>query len=74
MRRKKKVDRRRVKAWMVMENVKAVDIQRALNQKSITQVVETLSGVRDDCKVLAWLRDQGCPVKLLKLPKRMKEN
>jgi hypothetical protein len=67
-------DRRRVKAWMVMNNINGRHIQRALGHKWLTQVSETLSGIRDHRKVLAYLRDKGCPISYLQLPDDMKEN
>ncbi len=75
MKEEAKADRRRVRAWMVMQRLRPKDIQRALGHKHHSPVVETLSGVRDHREVLTWLRENGCPVDFLKLPKDMiKEN
>lgn len=77
MKKKKKKrersDRREARAWMVMQELKPLDIQKAIGLRYHTQVVETLLGDRDDRRVLAWLRDHGCPVAYLKLPKDMQE-
>jgi hypothetical protein len=68
-------DRRRAKAWMVMNKIRPRDIQVALGHKYHSPVGETLTGVRDNRQVLAWLLDKGCPADYLKLPKDMiKEN
>lgn len=72
--RKKRRDRTEVRIWMLRKKMKGVDIQKALNLKYYTQVVETLQGTRDDRKVLSWLMDKGCPTEYLKLPVDMKGN
>ncbi len=69
--KKERKDRRKVKAWMAMQALRPVDIQRALGHKHHSPVVETLSGAIDNREVLAWLRDNGCPIKDLHLPKDM---
>ena len=66
--RQEKKDRRLVKAWMVLNEIRPIDIQHEVGLQYGTQVFETLRGIRDDRKVLAWLRDKGCPIKYLKLP------
>lgn len=71
--KRERIDRREVKAWMVMQELKPRDIQEAIGLKYHNQVVETLLGDRSDRRVLAWLRDNGCPVHALKLPKDMLE-
>jgi hypothetical protein len=71
--KRERIDRREVKAWMVMQELKPRDIQEAIGLKYHNQVVETLLGDRSDRRVLAWLRDNGCPVNALKLPKDMLE-
>ena len=73
MKQGERIDRRKVRAWMVMEGVKPSDIQKALGQRSHVQVVQTLQGVRNDRRVLDWLRDRGCPVEYLQLPKSMQK-
>lgn len=71
--KKERIDRRRVRAWLVMEEITVRDIQRDLGYRSHAPVAETLSGARDYPKVLTWLRDKGCPVEYLQLPERMKK-
>lgn len=66
--RKERRDRTEVRIWMLRKKLKGVDIQKALNLKYYTQVVETLQGDRDDRKVLKWLEDNGCPTEFLHLP------
>lgn len=68
-----RIDRREARAWMVMQELRPLDIQNALGFRYHTQVVETLLGDRDNRRVLAWMRDHGCPVDYLKLPKDMQE-
>jgi hypothetical protein len=71
MMKKERIDRRRARAWMVMEGVRPCDIKIALGQRSLAQAVETLTGVRSDKKVLNWLLNRGCPEEYLQLPKQM---
>jgi len=73
--RKKRVriDRREARAWMVIQGLRPLDIQKDLGFRYHSPVVETLLGDRDNRQVLAWLRDHGCPVNYLKLPKDMEE-
>lgn len=71
MKKKERINRRLVRAWMVVEGIRPRDIQAALGQRSHAHAVETLTGVRSDRKVLTWLLDRGCPVEYLQLPKQM---
>ncbi len=70
---KRGVDRRKARAWMVMNDIRLVDIQRDLKMNSYTQVVETMQGQRSHRKVLGWLLKKGCPASYLELPRDMKE-
>jgi len=72
--KKQRVDRKKARSWMVMNGLRPLNIQKAIGFRYHTQVVETLLGDRDDRKVLAWLRDHGCPVEYLKLPPDMQAN
>lgn len=65
-------ERRRAKAWMVLHNIRNVDIKRDLGLNYHTQVIETLSGTRDDQRVLQYLIDRGCPERFLDLPEKMR--
>lgn len=67
-----KKDRSQARAWMVINKIRPIDIKRALELKYQTQVGETLSGIRDDKRVLEYLIDRGCPEKYLELPAKMK--
>lgn len=74
MRKKRqRIDRREARAWMVLQGKRPLDIQNELGLRYHTQVVETLLGDRNDRRVLAWLRDNGCPEDYLKTPKDMRE-
>ena len=66
--KKERVDRCRVRAWMVMQKLRPQDIQRDLGHRYHSPVVETLSGARNHRQVLSWLRDHGCPVEYLEPP------
>jgi hypothetical protein len=68
-----KNDRRQVRAWMIMEEIRQTDVQVALKQKSINQVHSTLQGFRNDRRVLQYLIDRGCPVEYLNLPVDMRK-
>jgi len=63
----------RIKIWMLHQGVRCADIQRALRMKSMTQVWGTINGDRSDRRVLAWLKDHGCPARFLALPPDMRE-
>ncbi|BDD85968.1 hypothetical protein [Desulfofustis limnaeus] len=65
-------DRTEARAWMVMNKIKPVDIQQALELKYLTQVSETLLGKRNDRRVLQFLLDSGCPEHYLDLPQKMR--
>lgn len=71
MKNKPRIDRRKARAWMFEQGIRPRDIQAALAQKSHTHAVETLTGVRNDRRVLSWLLDRGCPEEYLQLPKCM---
>ncbi len=65
-------DRQKARVWMLENHVRLVDIQRELEHKSNTQVVETLQGWRNHRKVLEFLLEKGCPAQFLDLPKDMR--
>ena len=64
-----KETRKQARAWMVLNNIRAVDIQRALAMKNHNLVSATMSGTRNNRRVLEYLVRSGCPVKYLALPK-----
>lgn len=57
--------RKQAKAWMVLNDIRNVDIKNALNLNHHTQIAETLSGKRNNRQVLQYLLDKGCPVEFL---------
>lgn len=57
---------------MIRNGVRHIHIRDELRVKDCKQVRETISGGRNDRRVLAWLREHGCPVKLLALPLDMR--
>lgn len=63
--------RKQAKAWMVLNDIRNVNIKEALNLKHHTQVVETLSGKRNNRLVLKYLLEKGCPPEYLDLPEDM---
>lgn len=66
-----KTDRRKARGWLVENGVRQKEIQTALEQKSPTQVHETLQGLRHDRRVLQYILDKGCPAGFLALPEDM---
>jgi len=68
-----RIDRREARAWMVLQGIRPKDIQDSMSLRYHSQVVETLTGKRDDRRVLQWLLDHGCPSAHLRLPKSMGE-
>ena len=68
-----KETRRQARAWMVKKDIRSVDIQRALQMKNHNLVSETMTGKRNNRRVLAYLIDKGCPAEFLDIPKRMRK-
>ncbi|SHH34130.1 hypothetical protein [Desulfofustis glycolicus] len=66
-------ERIKAKAWMVLNRIRQVDIQKALDFTHDTQVTETLRGIRNNRAVLQYLLDAGCPADYLHLPEDMKQ-
>ncbi len=73
MKKENRIDRRKARAWMIEQDMRLVDIQRALGHKYATQSIETLKGIRSHRAVLQYLLDQGCPAEHLALPADMKD-
>lgn len=65
------IDRREARAWMIMQGIRPVDIQRDMEYPRTAQVNDTLQGRRNDRRVLQYLLDKGCPAAYLKLPSSM---
>ena len=62
-----------IQVWLKRAGLRQVDIQKDLGIKFNVQVQETLRGVRNDRRVLGWLKEKGCPVEFLALPEDMRE-
>ena len=67
-----KTTRKQARLWMLTNNIRSVDIQRALSMKNHNLVSETLTGKRNNRRVLQYLVERGCPVEYLALPKGIK--
>lgn len=57
--------RKQAKAWMVLNDIRNVDIKEALKLNHHTQIAETLSGKRNNRQVLQYLINKGCPAEYL---------
>ena len=64
--------RKQARAWMVMNDIRIVDIKEALAMKTHVPISFTLSGAKHNRRVLAYLLQRGCPEEYLALPKDMK--
>ncbi|WP_321402633.1 helix-turn-helix transcriptional regulator [Maridesulfovibrio sp.] len=63
----------RIKEWMSAHDLTQIKIAKDIGiSKSI--VSSTINGSTNNKKVLAYLRDKGCPQKYLSLPEEMKED
>ncbi|MGE4192786.1 MAG: hypothetical protein AB7E51_05310 [Pseudodesulfovibrio sp.] len=63
----------RIKEWMFSCGLTQYDIRDQLGLKSQSVVSRTIYGSANNRRVLAYLRDAGCPEEALALPKDMKE-
>ena len=63
----------RIREYLDTKGMNMADIARALGV-SIQAVSATVRGSRNHRKVLAALRDLGCPLDALSLPEDMKDN
>ncbi|MEG6548902.1 XRE family transcriptional regulator [Desulfocurvibacter africanus] len=57
-----------IRSWMVRNGIKPSRLARDLNVHH-TLVSQTVSGTKNNRRVLRRLRDMGCPKKWLALPK-----
>jgi hypothetical protein len=60
----------RIKEFLCGKGMTQVDVARALG-KSPTLVQRTIKGAINNRVVLGYLRDLGCPLKVLSLPEDM---
>jgi len=58
--------------WLRRQGIKQTQIARECG-KYKANVWDTVHGRRSDRKILAWLKDKGCPVEYLNLPAKMRE-
>ena len=65
--------RKQARAWMILNDIKIIDIQEALGLNTHAQISFCLSGVKNHRKTLAYLLEQGCPAEYLDLPKNMRK-
>ena len=65
--------RKQARVWMLVNDIRGVDIQKALHLRSYSLVANTLGGRQSNRRVLQYLKDQGCPAEYLDLPADTKE-
>lgn len=63
--------RKQARAWMVLNNIRNTDIQKALRMNNHVTVANTMAGRKHNRRVLQYLMDNGCPSEYLALPKDM---
>ncbi|KJR98758.1 MAG: hypothetical protein VR65_19845 [Desulfobulbaceae bacterium BRH_c16a] len=68
----KKRNTKEIKVWMIRRKLREIDIVQATEVEQ-TYVNKTINGSRNNRVVLEFLRDKGCPVKYLALPKDMEK-
>lgn len=61
-----------IRVWLQRKGIRQVTIQKALGHRDNKTVWATIEGREDNRRVLAWLREAGCPVKYLALPDDMR--
>lgn len=62
-----------IRVWMLRKGHTVESIRKELGYTNNSSVSLTISGRRNTRRVLEWLRDQGCPVRHLALPKALRE-
>jgi transcriptional regulator with XRE-family HTH domain len=62
----------RIKEWMSAKGLGQKDLAEKAEIKAISVVSRTINGGANSRKVLAALKELGCPVKFLALPEEMK--
>jgi len=65
--------RKHARAWMIIHDLRILDIQRELGMNNPVMISETFAGKKNNTAVLNLLREKGCPVEYLALPERMIE-
>ena len=61
-----------IKVWMIRNDHTVESIRQALGYRNHMSVSLTISGEKSSRKVLQYLKDQGCSVQYLALPKNFK--
>jgi hypothetical protein len=61
---------KQIKIWMLRRGLREKDIVAATGEEQ-TYVNKTLNGIKNNRKVLQFLKDSGCPVRYLALPADM---
>ena len=62
----------RIKEWMSSKGLEQKHVARKAGISAVSIVSRTINGGANNRKVLATLRDLGCPLKHLALPEDMK--
>ena len=62
----------RIKEWMSANGLQQTDIAKEAGISAVSVVSRTINGGVNNRKVLATLRNIGCPVKFLALPEDIK--
>jgi hypothetical protein len=65
--------RKQARVWMLINDIRSVDIQHALNMRSHSLVANTLAGRQNNREVLRYLIGKGCPREYLYLPGNIKK-
>lgn len=61
-----------IRRFLDDRNMNMADVQRAIGAKQHSLVRETITGLRNHRKTLAYLMELGCPEKWLDLPEDMR--
>lgn len=62
-----------IRVWMLRNGHSIESIRKKLGHANATPVSLTIAGKRDNRRVLRYLQEQGCPERLLNLPKDMEK-
>lgn len=63
--------RKQARVWMLNNDIRNVDVQKALFMRNHNLVADTLAGKRNNRRVLNYLLENGCPAEFLYLPEYM---
>ena len=65
--------RKQARAWMLLNDIRNMDIQESLQMNNHVLISDTMRGKRNHRQVLQYLLDKGCPAEYLALPKDMRK-